>query len=62
MYLYISNPFKMLKHDVKSALTPPVAICKSAENNGIAVAAYSCIFNQSLMLSSAFHPVLSLQP
>ena len=39
-----------------------VAICKLAENNGIAVAAYPCIFSQSLMLSSALHPVVSLQP
>ena len=52
----------MLEQNVKSAPTPPVAICKSAENNVIAVATYPCIFNQSLMLSSALHPVVSLQP
>ena len=39
-----------------------VAICNIAENNGIAVAAYPCISSQSLMLSSALHPVVSLQP
>lgn len=62
MYLTSLTYLECSNRTLSPRLLLTAAICKIAENHGIAVAAYSCIFSQSLMLSSALRPVISLQP